>query len=257
MTDLKLGRSGPSPHDAQRLTLAIDTVAATIPTPPASTAKSRTSVLSALTWTMMGNDTLGDCTVASAGHTIVADTTIEDRPFVPTDEAVSAEYLKLGNGQDNGLTLLDVLKPWQKTGLFGHKLAAYAEIPWAEPALSVVETRKLLKASVYLGGSAYLAFNLPAALQQTPYDWTHIGSGTDWRPGTWGGHAVPAIYYTGSTYYVVSWGKIVPVSEAFLRAYCDEAWMPVSQDWLSAKGATPNGKTLVELERLAKLIAAG
>ncbi len=250
--EFKLGRSGPSTYDNKRLTL-LD--APNLPTPPSNLAKARFNLIRNTFYPIMGNDKYGDCTVASAGHTIQAATTYEKNEFTPSTDQVVNEYFKLTGGPDQGLSLLDVLQPWRNTGLWGHKLAAYAEIPWTDTHLSAAQTRKLLRTSIWLSGSAYLALALPYGMQRNPYDWQTIGTGPDWRPGTWGGHAVPALLYSsGYKYWIVTWGKIVQVSEAFLRAYMDEAWVTVSNDWVNSKGKTPNGRSLSELARLATLI---
>lgn len=262
MPDYKLGRSRPSEWDAHRLSLTTQKIATTLPTPPSSIAKGRVTIAKKILWPMMGNDRYGDCTVAAAGHTIQSETTYEEiatqgrYEYTPSDQTVVDEYLKLGNGADNGLALLDVLKPWQQTGLFGHKLAAYAEVPWADPSLSAAVTRKLLKTSTWLSGSTYLAVWLPAALQNDPYNWTKVGTGPSWRAGSWGGHCIPTLFYASNVHWVVTWGKLIPVTEAFLRAYCDEAWMPVSRDWVNARGKTPNGRSLQSVVDLAEQIAS-
>lgn len=262
MPDLKLGRSRPSEWDAHRLSLTTPKIATTLPTPPSSIAKTRIAIAKSLTYPMMGNADYGDCTVAAAGHTVQSETWYEERVsqgpysgFTPADTNVVAEYLKLTGGADNGLALLDVLKPWQQTGLWGHKLAAYAEVPWADPSLSASVTRKLLKTSTWLAGSTYLAVWLPAALQRDPYNWTKVGTGADWRAGSWGGHCIPTLFYASNVHWIVTWGKLIPVTEAFLRAYADEAWMPVSRDWVNARGKTPNGRSLQTVVDLANQIA--
>lgn len=254
----RLGRSMASRYDKKRLTVfdtAIAKALAAVPAPPSTISAARTKFTKGLVWPMMGNDEWGDCTVAGAGHTIQYLTTYEKHATVPADQDVVDEYLKLSGGVDSGLTLLDVLRPWQNEGLFdGHKLAAYAEIP-SDPSVKLADWKRALRQSVWLAGSAYLAFSLPAGLQQHEYDWTKVGTGAAWRAGSWGGHCVPAVLYDAKTWYVVSWGKLVPVSDAFMAAYCDERWMPVSSDWVNAHGNTPNGRPLQVIVDCAKKIA--
>lgn len=252
-----LGRSQPSRGDAKRLSLVERSVASLIPDPPSVLGAARLRLVQGMTYPMMGNDRYGDCTVASRGHIIQVDTTTEKHANFPSDQTVIDQYLGLTGGPDVGLTLLDVLKPWQKGTLDSHTLAAYAEIPWTDTHLSAAQTRKLMKVSVWVAGSAYLAFSLPYGLQRDSYNWTKVGTGPDWRPGSWGGHAVPAVLYAaGGKFYIVTWGRLVEVSEAFMRAFCDEAWMVVTLDRLNSHGKTPTGRTLQAVADLAGRIAA-
>ena len=255
----RLGRSGPSRYDKKRLSVsegAIGAAFAKVPSPPSRIAAARVKFTQSIVWPMMGNDKWGDCTVAAQGHTVQYGTTYaQKRPAVPADQDVVDTYLRLGNGQDNGLTLLDVLNPWQQTGLLGDKLAAFAEIP-ISPGISITTIRRQLRQSIWLAGSAYLAWALPAGMQRNPLDWVTVGSGAQWRAGSWGGHCVPAFLYIGTDLYVVTWGKLVKVGEAFQRAYCDEAYMPVSEDWVNAHGKTPGGRALATVVEYAQRIAA-
>lgn len=258
--DFKLGVSGPSPSDPQRITLLAASIQAALPNPPASITPSRVKILRSSTWGMMRNDVEGDCTVAAKWHTVQALSTFERRPFVQADAFIHSEYRSLTGGADTGLSLLDVLKPWSKQ--YEHALAAYAEIPWTDSSLSAAASRKLLKLSIHIAGSAYIAVDLPKALQRSEFDWRNVGTGPDWRAGTWGGHCVPIFAYVSAsgvlTFYALTWGQLVPVSEAFLRAYMPEAWMPVSaQDWSSTStGKTPNGRTIQAVIALANQIHA-
>lgn len=257
--NLKLGRSGPSPWDSQRLSLLAPSLAGTLPTPPSSIATGRFNFFKNISWPIMGNDVYGDCVMAAAGHIIQGDTAYEKKPFTPTEDQVVKQYFDFTGGRDEGMYLLQALKPWKNTGLWGHSLAAYAEVPWLDNSLTPTQQLKLLKLTVWLSGAAYVAFNLPAGLQQHSYDWTQIGTGPAWRAGTWGGHCIPIVLYHSNgaspLFYGVSWGKLVPISVPFMRAYMDEVWFPVSNDWENAKGNTPNGRTQAELVRLAGLIS--
>lgn len=264
MTDLvnhpqyKLGVSHRSAWDAKRLTLLAPEMQAVMPSPPSSIAKTRLSLLRSDRYGYMYNDRYGDCTVAAKWHTVQHQSGFEKHKFIQSDENIKAEYFDYTGGQDSGLSLLDVLQPWKAGAHGGHQLAAYAEIPWTDRSLSVAQSRKVLKQGIWLMGSAYIAVELPYALQNSAYDWRNVGTGADWRAGTWGGHCVPILAYESVggvlTFYIITWGQLVPVSEAFLRAYMVEAWAPVATDWQNAKGTTPNGRSLQALVDLAKLL---
>jgi hypothetical protein len=60
----------------------------------------------------------------------------------------------------------------------------------------------------------------------------------DGAPNTWGGHAINAVGYDSDGVDVVTWGQLQRVSWAFLRAYGDEAYAPLTQDWMKAPRAS-------------------
>src|SRR5690349_7012685 len=70
-------------------------------------------------WPMMGNDTLGDCTCAAAGHMIEEWTAnTRSQPVVMSTAEVEKAYRHFSPpGTDNGANLLDVLNYWRKTGM--------------------------------------------------------------------------------------------------------------------------------------------
>lgn len=268
MLDLKLGRSHPSPWDTRRLSL-VQAIPGKLPSPPTRT--NRSAKLPPAKIDILGNDHYGDCTVAAAAHTVQHLTYFEaDRPNVdPATTDIVKTYFALTGGADSGLPLIDVLKRWHGTGIAGHKLEAYAEIPWTDATLSAAETRTLLKASVWLAGSAYIAVWLPAAQQQNAFDWRTVGTGPSWRPGGWGGHAINIVDYApygdlagwtredGAGFLVETWGRRTWASERYLRTYMDEAWTPVSGDFTNRKGKNPQSRTLQKLVELAQKISAG
>src|SRR5262249_31150131 len=151
-------------------------------------------------WPMMANDRLGDCTLAAVGHCIEQWTAVAmGHPIVMTDEEVIAAYSAIAGydpadpSSDQGAVELDVLKYWRKHGMKTpsqncDKLAAVAFGDDAtQPRISTAAC-----------GSAYPGLALPVAAQ--PQDvWDVPASKADlkgdWAPGSWGGHAVPAMQY--------------------------------------------------------------
>jgi hypothetical protein len=266
MPELKTGRARHSPWDAKRLSI-LDALPGKLPSPPART--TRSVRLPAAKIDILGNDDYGDCTVAAAAHTAQHLTYYEtDQPNLdPKTNDVVSTYFDLTGGSDTGLDLLTVLNRWHKKGICGHTIAAYGEVPWADAGLSAAATRTLLKTSVWLSGSAYIAVWLPAAQQQNPFDWRTVGTGPAWRPGGWGGHCIDVVDYApyrdlpgwtsrdGAAFQLETWGRRVWASEQYLRAYCDEAWLPVSKDFTNRKGSNPQGRTLAKLVELAATIA--
>ena len=83
-------------------------------------------------WGMLGNDTVGDCTCAAAGHADqIAETYGAKKKPDVTPEAVLAAYSAITGydpsdpNSDTGANMLDVLRYWQKTGIAGEKITAY------------------------------------------------------------------------------------------------------------------------------------
>ena len=196
-------------------------------------------------WPMYGNDTIGDCTCACVGHQIQAwtrytgaEVTVPQEDIIQLYSAVSG-YDPATGANDTGATCQDVLTYWRKSGVpvAGHKILAFAQLT----DLSKVKDALCVFGSVYLGiqfpQSATDQFNA-----DEPWDVVQ-GSPIE------GGHAIPLQYAgTGSCpYQVVTWGKLQGMTQAFLDAYCEEAWVIVTDDWLEKNGHTPEGLDLAQL----------
>lgn len=183
-----------------------------------------------VTWPMYGNDRLGDCTVAAAGHMIQAWTSFAGRPVTPTDADVEAAYWGTGTA-DDGRVEIDVLNYWRKTGIGGDRIGAYVQ----------VNSHDLphVRAAIYLFGGVYAGIALPLSAQrQSKWSAAH---GPDSAAGSWGGHAVPFVGYTASTFTCVTWGHPLVLTNGFNDAYTDEVYAIVSKDFLNEAGVSPAG----------------
>jgi hypothetical protein len=202
-------------------------------------------------WGMMLNDQLGDCTIAGCGHAIQVwtannggETTVPD----PTIESYYEDWDGYVHGDlntDNGGIELDVLKNWQKNGLAGHALVAFAD---PQPA-KLVEIRQ----SIALFGGVYIGLALPtSAKTQEVWDVTPHG-GEEARKSSWGGHCVFVPKYDATSFTCITWGKQMTMTLAFWKKYCDEAHTLLGRDWISAQGA-PSGFDLAQLQADLKAI---
>lgn len=194
-----------------------------------------------LAWGMLANDTLGDCTCASAGHMLMAWTSEDSVEFVPTDSQIISAYSAITgynpkNGKnDNGAVELDVLNYWRKKGISGKKILAYVKL---EPGPDH------LKTACFLFGGVYIGVSLPVEAQnQTVWDVTPGET-----PGSWGGHAVPVVGYNATGPVVVTWGDEKQMTWAAYDAWCDEAYGIISKDWTGSDGMAPNGFDYAQLE---------
>lgn len=198
---------------------------------------------------MMLNDKLGDCTCAAVGHVIQEWTTYaQKKPLVLPDDTIEQLYEAVGGyvpGQpstDNGAVEVDVLNYWLANPVQGNVLQAYAAV---EPG-----NHNGIKDAVYIFGNAYIGLQLPVSAQ-TQDVWAvppggAVGPGA---PGSWGGHAVPAVGYDARGLTVITWGALKRMTWQFWDAYCDEAYALLSPDWIEATGKAPPGFDLAQLTR--------
>jgi hypothetical protein len=222
-----------------------------LPPPPA--AKDWTKGITA--WGMMLNgpepseprfpDGLGDCTIAGCGHAIQV-WTANTGSMVTVPDATILNYYEQWDGYvpgnpstDNGGIELDVLNDWQKQGLAGNALMAFAD---PKPA-NLTEVRQ----AIALFGGVYIGLSLPLTAQtQNVWDVVPKG-GANAKPGSWGGHCVFVPKYDAKGFTCITWGQLKTMTVAFWNKYCDEAHALLSQDWLTAKGA-PSGFDQAQLQ---------
>jgi hypothetical protein len=238
MTDFqfKLGRLSSPPEmlaKAPKLSAYLDDQ---LPSPPAI----YQSVTNISDWGMLGNDQLGDCTAAGAGHLeMVWTDQVSGTPrTVTTDEVIKFYELQgydpSDPSTDQGANMMDVLASWHSDGLAGDKIAAYARVALEDHTV---------EQAIALFGGAYIGVNLPnSAIQQ-------FGNGQDWDVvdddgGIAGGHCVVLVGYDESGATVVTWGRTVKASWDWLRKYTEEAWAVLPSEY---EEGTVNGFNFSQL----------
>jgi len=188
-------------------------------------------------WGMMDNDSLGDCTCAAAGHMEMLWTSQSGIEYVPADADIVSAYSQISGYQpgneatDRGANMLDVLNFWRNAGISGHKIAAYTQV---NP-----QSFSQVSAALYLFGGLYVGVNLP----QSAMDATEVSQcwGNTEDENIIGGHAINLVAYDPWTVACVTWGQIQLMTWSWLVKYADEAYAPLSADWLSATGQSPSG----------------
>jgi len=225
---VKLGKK-PARHDPRTLQLAKYIPATAVPPPPSSEDFSR----AVRNWGMMGNNTIGDCTCACAGHMIEEWTTYANqKTTVPSDDSIVKAYEAVSGynpsdpGSDRGAVILDVLNYWKKTGISGHKIMAFAGL---EP-----NNHLEIQESVMLFGNCFIGVQLPLSAQNQEVWAVPPGGATgQGARGSWGGHAIPIVQYDPFGLTVVTWGELKRMSWGFLETYCDEGYAVLSEDFIN------------------------
>lgn len=187
-----------------------------------------------ITWDMLGNDAVGDCTCAEVGHQVNQLTWYGSGVEVkPTTAQVLAFYSAITGynpkdpSTDQGAYVQDVLAYWRKSGLIGHTIVAYAAVDVA----NVIEVKQALA----LFGSLNVGLSFPGSAM----DQFNAGQTWDVVPGAAieGGHCVMVVGYDAAGLDLITWGKRIRMTWAFWRAYVDEAWLVLDQDGVKKAGA--------------------
>jgi hypothetical protein len=187
-------------------------------------------------WTQLLNDSLGDCTIAAAGHLITTWTAANGVQHTPLDLDILTAYEQACGynpsdpNSDQGGVELDVLKYWQQTGIGLDKIGPYLAL---NP-----KNENHVRSAVQLFGGAYIGLSLPVSCQDQ--DVWDVVSGPQGESGSWGGHAVCVVGYNEVGPVCVTWGATKQMTWAFWLAYCDEAYAILSPDW-DVNGVAPSG----------------
>jgi hypothetical protein len=258
----KGGRLAPHPEDTHpRLKLG-SFLTGTYPKAPATV-----DYLSKVTdWPMFANDVYGCCVWAMIGHTIEAVTAYGQGETVTVTEAdVLKGYSDVTGfnpadpSTDQGTVIQDALGYWRKTGVGGHKILAFAQVDIHNP--------DEVDAALYLFGHLQLGINFPASAM------TQFNAGKPWDVvaddgGVEGGHAIDLGFVTdepptvvgraaNGNLKVVTWGRVQEMTPAFWAKYVEEAWVVISQEWISKAGVSPEGLDVAALSEAFTAMTGG
>jgi hypothetical protein len=204
-------------------------------------------------WRALANKRIGDCTAVTVVHAVQCWLANEvDQQWTATTQqtirfySATSGYRKGHPSTDQGATLLSVMNHWRKKGLAGHKIEAYAEVDYATP--------QKLQQAIWLTGAVPVGVYLPLSVQASlapgsVWDVPAGGATGNGAPGSWGGHAIPLLGYdaTSGLYQFASWDATYWMTQAFVTAYMEEAYAPISsQDW-TRTGYAPNGLNLAQI----------
>lgn len=241
----KLGRK-PVKHDARTLDMARYIDPRALPAvPPAIDWGTRVAQ-----WGMLGNDRVGNCTIAGACHMEQTWTAARGSEALITDEEALDAYRQVVGydpadpNTDTGAAELDVLNFWRRVGIAGRKIGAFAAVRHQ----GVPSGRWLdhLRFTIDAFGGVYLGAEMPVSAEtqrvwDVPSYGTRPGPRGDGRPGSWGGHAFHAMAYRPGMFSVVSWGERIDVTERWVLTYIEEAYAVLSPDWIDGTRPAPSG----------------
>ena len=208
---------------------------------------------------MLGNDEWGDCHWAATYHSLQTWSANVGAELTPTTADTLQAYAEATgfnphagspgeNPTDQGTVMQDGLNWWRKTGVpvsyaggqSRHKILAFAEVDHRNPGE--------LRQAVALFGEVLLGISFPASAM----DQFNDSKPWDVVPGATieGGHAICTAKYDATSHTpwtVVTWGQEQKVTQAFLDAYLEEAWVVVAPEWIATSGSTPSGLNLAAL----------
>jgi hypothetical protein len=210
---------------------------------------------------MMLNDTLGDCSCAAVYHALQvwsfnAKGQLETQP----DSAVEKLYEQAcgyqagkggeGPGGNEQQVLAYVLKKGAPTGPKGkarHKIAAFVEI---DP-----RNTDDVKRAIASSGLVYVGFKVPQYVRPSSGHPPKVWEIETKNTAIIGGHAVVLPGYNAKGASVISWGSHYKMTWNFFAKYVDEVYVMADTTWVDAKGTTPGGLTLKELEVQMKAVS--
>ncbi len=173
---------------------------------------------------MLGNDRIGDCTVAGAMHAVMLWRSVIDRPIRFTTLDATEDYFAITGGKDVGADMVTVAQYWRDTGFRDslanrHKILAYLHVDAAnlhniDAACYLFDVVGL---GVMVGNEEERAF-----INRQP--WTNPRSTTDTY------HYVPMVGKDGKYRYVVTWGGLQAITEEWFKAKVNEVVAVLSDE---------------------------
>jgi hypothetical protein len=233
--DLKLGKL-PARHDPRNLKLAnyVDR-SVVLPTVPKKVG--HLDKLKSIQWGMLGNDQLGDCVCAGAGHEHMAWNQLAGRSVGWDTSAAMDMYEKVAGYQpghpetDQGTDMSAAAKFRRATGILdgsgvNHKIDGYVEL---EPG-----NVEQLRIALYLFGAVGVGVEFPSFWMDQfnagkEWTWRKVGQPNE-------GHYIPAFASASprGKITVVSWGREQGMSAKGYEQFNDESFAYFSKEMLVA-----------------------
>lgn len=198
-------------------------------------------------WGMLGNDMAGDCVLAGGDHETMLWNKEAGKNVTFTTENALSDYSALTGynpndpNTDQGTDMRQAMSYRVNTGLVDaqgnrHKIGAYVSL---EPG-----NWEHLLACAYLFGAAAVGIEFPSyAMDQFNHGKVWTARRTEHIEG---GHYIPVIACRHRHPICVTWGREQPMTRRFYEKHCDEAFVPLSEEFLTS-GKSPEGFDLEAL----------
>jgi hypothetical protein len=197
-------------------------------------------------WGMLGNDKYGCCAEAGIHHLVQAQSANTGNPLHATTELTLDLYSAITGfsrddpDSDQGTVLTDLLHYIKRHGL------TMLDANDKEVAVEIVGSASLdigsiaqMRYAAYTFGGSYLGINCPEKCEEDLTNWNFaVGLRSA------GGHCIPRVGEGSAGGKVVSWGSVIPTSNAFLLGYLDEGYVVLTKAWVNAQGKSPSGLDL-------------
>jgi hypothetical protein len=179
--------------------------------------------------------------------------TVTQQSIIQLYSAVSG-YNPVTGQNDNGANLQDVLGYWQKNGIPGtnDKILLFAEI-------ADRSNLTLIQQCLWIFGTVYLGMDVPQSAV------TQFGQGLPWtvsasQANIVGQHAIPLQNFDTNNpnpIEIVTWAALQRMSIDFWNKYIaqtqdGEAWIIISNDWLTSAGYTIAAAGALDLSQLGQ-----
>ena len=201
------------------------------------------------TWGVFGNDIAGDCVWAGAAHETmmfsadVGSSVLFDTQEVLSDYSAVTGYVYGDDSTDQGTDMTEAAAYRQKTGIIDadgqrHKIDVYASLRNGDLGQ--------LKLAAYLLGAVGVGVNFP----DTAMDQFNNGDVWDIEASSKnaGGHYIPCIGRNSvGNFLFVTWGRLQAATPAWVRQYMNGGIAYLSRERLSARGLSPQGFNLAQL----------
>lgn len=197
-------------------------------------------------WGMMGNDQLGDCTIAAPGHLVQAWTAAEGQEFTIPDSDILAAY-SLFDGYvpgdpstDRGGDMLTVQQDWKSKGIGGKFITDFAEV-------NISQMR--VQQAVCVFGGVNVGVQLPQGFQ------AQVGGTFDFDPSQpvappdpTLGHDMALVEYDLEGVTFITWAAQQRATWRWLMYYADEILAIISPDW--KKSPIPVDQLVAALQQM-------
>ncbi|MFJ8153978.1 hypothetical protein [Streptomyces sp. NPDC094468] len=213
-------RGGRLPDDLDRPHLKVSRILASdLHAPPA--AADSLSPVPADAWGMLGNDEVGDCTIAGLAHKRIGDAWVNQQRRLDVSTADCLQYYshfgyRPGDpSTDQGAVCQDVLAYWHRHGFLREKNLAYARVD--------VHNHTEMRQAIHLFGQIYVGVTITQSAEDQ-FNGDEIWDITRRSPQL-GGHCITLGAYDETGLDAVTWGRVQRLTWRWWDVYGDEAWV--------------------------------